>query len=109
MNELELNGEDAGAGLVALVVAVIELLVETMEREAIRRMKSGQLSEEQIERVGAQFAAIESEMERLKDDVDITNTVDDFRAQLDDVVNDLVRPADVDGNAHGTPTVFDDE
>jgi hypothetical protein len=91
MREIDIDGEDAADGLIALVLAVIELLVEAMEREGVRRMESGQLTDEEVERLGSQFAAIEAEIERLKAEADIEEDVADLRFQLDDLVNDAIR------------------
>lgn len=94
MTKIDLGSEDAADGLIALVVAVIELLVETMEREGVRRMESGQLSSEQIERLGSQFMSIEEEIARIKDDADVEQDVEAFRNQLHELVDDAVDSID---------------
>ena len=47
---LDLDRESAGVGLVTLVLALVELLRQLMERQALRRLELGDLSPEQIER-----------------------------------------------------------
>ena len=98
MTRIDLDGEDAADGLIALVVAVIELLLETMEREAVRRMESGQLTDEEIERLGAQLASIEAEIERIKADAGIDEDVTDLRTQLHDLVDGAVSSLASDAN-----------
>ncbi len=99
MTTIDLDGESASDGLLALVVAVVELLVEAMEREGIRRMESGQLSDEQIERLGRQFQDLEAEVEDIKETADIESDVDRLRSQLNGLVDDALRTVDAEAAA----------
>jgi uncharacterized protein with von Willebrand factor type A (vWA) domain len=90
--ELTIDEDDGlQSGLTSLVVTVVELLVEALEREAVRRMESGTLSEEETERLGQQLSRLDQELERLKAEQEIEEEVDSFRGQLDDVVDDALR------------------
>jgi hypothetical protein len=58
--------EKVERGLAQLVLTLIELLRQLMERQALRRMDQGTLSDEQIERLGDTFMKLEQRMEELK-------------------------------------------
>ena len=94
MATVDVDGEEAADGLVALVVAVVELLVEAMEREALRRMESGSLTDEEVERVGAQLASLEQEVEEMKDRHGVEDEVARLRGDLSGLVEGAVREAE---------------
>ncbi len=52
--------------LARLVLSVIELLRQLLEKQATRRVESGVLSEEEIERLGLTLLKLESRMGELK-------------------------------------------
>lgn len=68
MTAIEADPDDLGRGLAQLVLTVIELLRQLMERQAIRRVEAGGLSDEQIERLGQALIALEERMDELKRD-----------------------------------------
>jgi len=49
---IELDGTNAALGIGRLAVAIVNLLHELLERQAIRRMEHGTLTDDEIERVG---------------------------------------------------------
>jgi len=53
-------------GLAQLVLTLVELLRQLMERQALRRMEQGSLTDEQLERLGETFLKLEQRMEELK-------------------------------------------
>jgi hypothetical protein len=53
-------------GLAQLVLTLVELLRQLMERQALRRMDQGNLTDDQIERLGETFMKLERRMEELK-------------------------------------------
>ncbi|MBI2200266.1 MAG: gas vesicle protein K, partial [Candidatus Rokubacteria bacterium] len=49
---VNLEQDDVKNGLGQLVLTLVKLLHELMERQAIRRMESGSLTETEVERLG---------------------------------------------------------
>lgn len=70
-----INADPEGVekGLAQLVLTIIELLRQLMERQALRRVEAGGLSEEEIERLGRTFMALAERMEELKDTFGLTD------------------------------------
>lgn len=102
MTRIDVGEEGDGAqGLLALVVAVVEILIETMEQEAIRRMDSGDLTDEEVERLGGHLASLDAELDRLKDEMDVEEPVDDLRGDLDGLVGDALSAARAGGVSIG--------
>jgi Gas vesicle protein K len=67
-------------GLVQLVLTIVELVRQLMERQAIRRVEAGGLSDEQVEALGTTLMLLEEKMEELRDHFDLT--VDDLNIDL---------------------------
>ena len=59
--------ENLERGLAQLVLTIIELLRQLMERQALRRIDGGTLSEEQIERLGRTFMELDRRMAQLRE------------------------------------------
>lgn len=58
-------------GLVTLVLTLVELLRQLMERQALRRVDVGDLSDDQIERIGSTLMHLERRMHELCDQFEI--------------------------------------
>ncbi len=58
--------ENVERGLAQLVLTIIELLRQLMERQALRRIDGGTLSDEEIERLGRTFMELDKRMEELR-------------------------------------------
>ena len=65
---VESDRDDVARGLAQLVLTLIELLRQLMERQAVRRVEAGGLSDEQVERLGQALMALEERMAELKDE-----------------------------------------
>lgn len=64
---LATDADSAEKDLLALVLTVIELLRQLMERQALRRIDEGDLSDEQVEGVGLGLMRLEEAMIDLRE------------------------------------------
>ncbi|MEQ8548936.1 MAG: gas vesicle protein K [Cyclobacteriaceae bacterium] len=64
---LQLNPEDSANGLVKLVLSLVNTIKEVMELQSLRKIENNELSEDQIERVGATFLALDEKMKELRE------------------------------------------
>jgi hypothetical protein len=77
---LDADPENVERGLAQLVLTVVELLRQLMERQALRRVDAGGLDNETVERLGRTLMALEARMEELKDIFDFKD--DDLNLDL---------------------------
>ena len=63
-----INADPEGVerGLAKLVLTLIELVRQLLERQALRRIEAGSLSDEEIERLGQTFLKLDARMAELK-------------------------------------------
>ncbi|WNO76173.1 gas vesicle protein K [Streptomyces sp. AM8-1-1] len=66
--KLDLDADTVERDLAKLVLTVVELLRQLMERQALRRVDQGDLSEEQEERIGLTLMLLEDRMGVLRDE-----------------------------------------
>jgi CRISPR/Cas system-associated endonuclease Cas1 len=66
-SRLNLEPEKVEQGLAKLVLSIIELIRQLLERQAIHRMEAGSLSPEETERLGVTLMNLEKKMEELKE------------------------------------------
>jgi hypothetical protein len=60
--------EDVERGLAQLVLTIVELLRQLMERQALHRVEAGGLTEDEIERLGRTLMLLEQRMGELKEE-----------------------------------------
>jgi hypothetical protein len=68
---VEADPENVEKGLAQLVLTLIELLRQLMERQAVRRIEAGSLTDEEIDRLGETFMKLENRMDELKQQFDL--------------------------------------
>ena len=69
---LETDPESVERDLVKLVLTIVELVRQLMEKQALRRVDQGDLTEDQVEGLGLGLMHLEQAMEDLKERFDLT-------------------------------------
>jgi hypothetical protein len=87
---INLDEDNLKDGLLGLVVALVEIIQELLERQALRRMESGRLSDAETERLGEALYELQEALEKIKVDNGIEDAVRSVREGLDEVAEDLV-------------------
>lgn len=64
-NRIALEPRSPERGLATLVLTVVELLRQLIERQALRRVDVGDLSDDQVERIGETLLGLEEQMIEL--------------------------------------------
>jgi hypothetical protein len=65
LERIDCSPENIEQGLAKLVLGLIELLRQLLERQAIRRMEGGSLSEQQVEEMGLALMKLEQKIGEL--------------------------------------------
>ena len=69
---LETDAESVERDLVKLVLTIVELIRQLMEKQALRRVEQGDLTDEQVEGLGMGLMRLEEAMGELKDRFGLT-------------------------------------
>ena len=92
--KVNLEGQKLQKGLSKLVLTIVELLRQILERQALRRVESGGLSVEEVERLGLAFIQIKQKITEISKefglndgelDVSITSLLKSERGDLNNV------------------------
>jgi hypothetical protein len=59
---IDIDPADLERGLAGLVLTLVEFLRQVLERQAIRRMEGGTLSDDEVERVGVALMRLEQKI-----------------------------------------------
>lgn len=70
---VDIDPERVEQGLVKLVLMVVETLRQVIERQAVRRVEAGALSEDEIERLGLTLMRLEEKMAELRRQFDLSD------------------------------------
>jgi hypothetical protein len=66
-SRIDVDAQGVEQGLAQLVLTLVEFLRQLLERQAVRRMEGGALSDEEVERVGLALMKLEEKVHQLAD------------------------------------------
>lgn len=70
---LNADRESLEKGLAQLVLTLVEVLRQLLERQALRRIEGGSLSADEVERLGETFMLLAERMDELKEAFGLTD------------------------------------
>ncbi len=87
---LDINEDNLKHGLLGLIMALVEIIRDALKHQARKRMKSGTLTSEEIERLGSALMELDIAIENIKEEQGITESVKGVRDGLDEIVDSVV-------------------
>ena len=77
-------------GVLGLVIALVEIIRDALNLQAIKRMEGGSLTEEEMERLGQALMELDAAIEEIKEEQGIIESVKSVRDGLDEIVDDVL-------------------
>jgi len=87
---LDISQDNLKQGVLGLVLALVEIIRDTLKIQALRRMESGSLTEEEIERLGEALLELDTAIDQIKQEQGVTEAVQAVRDGLDHLVDDVI-------------------
>lgn len=87
---INLNEKNLKQGVMGLVLALVEIIRDALRLQAIRRIESGRLTDEETERLGSALADLDEAIEKIKEEQGVTQAVQNVRDGLDNLANDML-------------------
>ena len=87
---VDIDEKNLKHGVLGLVIALVEIIRDALNLQAIRRMEGGSLTEEEMERLGEALMDLDIAIEEIKQEQGIVESVRSVRDGLDEVVDDVL-------------------
>ena len=87
---IDINEDNLKHGVLGLVIALVEIIKDTLKLQAMKRMEGGSLSEEEMERLGEALMDLDVAIEEMKKEQGVTESVKSVRDGLDNIVDDVL-------------------
>lgn len=90
MGVMNIDEKSLREGLLSLVVALVEIIKETLRLEAVRRMEGGSLTAQEVDRLGEALMDLDTVIDKIKVDLGVMESVKAVRDGLDRAVEDAL-------------------
>lgn len=88
--QVNLDKGDPKSGVLGLVLAVVEIIKEVLEVQALKRIESGHLTDEETEKLGLALRDLDAAIDEIKVECGVAESVREVRDALDDVVDEVL-------------------
>jgi CRISPR/Cas system-associated endonuclease Cas1 len=87
---IDIREDNLKHGVLGLVLALVEIIRDALKIQALKRIESGILSEEECERLGQALMDLDLALEEIKEEQGVTESVRAVRDGLDEIVDDVI-------------------
>ncbi len=87
---VDIDEKNLKHGVLGLVIALVEIIKDTLKLQAMKRMEGGSLTGEEIERLGEALMDLDIAIDEIKQEQGITESVKSVRDGLDNLVDGVI-------------------
>ena len=87
---IKVDSDNLKEGLLGLVIALVEIIKEVLQKQAIYRLEGNSLSEKDAEKLGIAFMQLDETIAKIKKENNLEKTADKIRADLDNLVDSSI-------------------
>ncbi len=87
---INIEEDNLKQAVLGLVFALVEVIRDALRIQALKRVESGILSDEECERLGEALMNLDRALEEIKAEQGIAQSVQSVRDGLDEIVDDLI-------------------
>ncbi|AGB39844.1 gas vesicle protein GvpK [Natronococcus occultus] len=90
---IEVDEEELEQGLLGLIMALVEIIKEVIDQQALELVESGVLDDESAEQLGQSLRDLEETIQQIEEEQNVEETASETKEQLDRTVDDVLNTA----------------
>lgn len=84
---IKVESDNLKEGLLGLVIALVEIIKDVLQKQAVHRLESNTLREEEAEKLGLAFMKLDETLKKIKMENNLERTTTKIRDDLDNLVD----------------------